>query len=165
MSEPAALTLGWREWVGLPGLGLPVLKAKVDTGARTSTLHAFEVEPFALDGVPWVRFAVHPLQRRTDLVVRCAAPLVEQRQVTDSGGHRELRPVIRARLVVAGADWPVELTLTDRDTMRFRMLIGRTALAGRALVDPHRSFLTGRRRDVAALYSATAIADRRAAAD
>ena len=130
--------------MGLPALALPLLKAKVDTGARTSALHAFEVEPFVRDGVDWVRFAVHPLQNDAGLAVQCTAPLRDRRQVTDSGGHAELRYVIAATLRVGGAQWPVELTLTNRDTMRFRMLIGRTALAGRALVDPRRSFLTGR---------------------
>ena len=147
MSEQL-LTLGWREWVDLPQLGLPVIKCKVDTGARTSALHAFEVETELRGDVEIVRFAVHPVQERDDLVVRCEAQLVERRTVTDSGGHREQRCVVVTDLVVAGQRWPVELTLTDRDTMRFRMLLGRTALAGRAVVDPQRSFLTGRRKPV-----------------
>jgi len=143
--EPS-LTLGWREWVGLPALGLPLLKCKVDTGARTSALHAFEVETGHSGGIHVVRFAVHPLQERTDVVVRCEAPLLERRVVADSGGHRERRCVVATDVEIAGQRWPIELTLTDRDTMRFRMLLGRTALAGRALVDPRRSFVTGRQR-------------------
>ena len=139
-----ALMLGWREWVALPGLGLPAIKAKVDTGARTSALHAFELQTDTRDGIEIVRFAVHPIQDRNDLVVRCEAPLLERRTVSDSGGHRELRCVIAVELVIAGHRWPVELTLTDRDTMRFRMLLGRTALAGRALVEPNGSYLTGK---------------------
>ncbi len=155
----APVTLGWREWVGLPELGLPLIKAKVDTGARTSALHAFEVERFAWEGVDWVRFAVHPLQGRDDLVVRCSAPLLDQRSVTDSGGHREERPVIAATLEVAAQRWPIELTLTDRDSMRFRMLVGRTALSGRALVDVRQSFLTGQQADAAAAYRSSACCD------
>lgn len=147
-TEPAIgvtpLTLGWREWVALPALGLPAVKAKVDTGARTSALHAFELEIEDRGGIDMVRFAVHPIQDRNDLVVRCEAPLLERRTVTDSGGHRELRCVIGAELVIASHRWPVELTLTDRDTMRFRMLLGRTALAGRVLVEPSGSYLTGK---------------------
>jgi len=142
------LTLGWREWIELPALGLPVIKCKVDTGARTSALHAFEVKTELCHGVDMVHFAVHPVQQRDDLIVRCEAPLLDRRSVTDSGGHREQRYVITTDLIVAGQRWPVELTLTDRDSMRFRMLLGRRALAGRALVDPSRSFVTGRRTPV-----------------
>jgi hypothetical protein len=153
MRERDLLVLGWREWVGLPELALPVLKAKVDTGARTSALHAFELEHFVADQRPCVRFSVHPIQGRDDLVVRCSAPLVEQREVTDSGGHRELRPVIATQLQLGEARWPIELTLTDRDSMRFRMLVGRTALSGRALVDVRRSYLSGQPDDPVLPYS------------
>ncbi|MCF7983515.1 MAG: RimK/LysX family protein [Thiohalocapsa sp.] len=146
--------LGWREWVGLPSLGLPAIKAKVDTGARTSALHAFEVDVEQRSGIEIARFAVHPLQQRTDVVVRCEAPVVERRVVTDSGGHKELRLVIRTEVEVAGRCWPIELTLTDRDTMRFRMLLGRTGLAGRAGVDPRASYLSGRQPDPEAFYRA-----------
>ncbi|EGV19774.1 ATP-dependent zinc protease family protein [Thiocapsa marina] len=139
-----ALLLGWREWVTMPELGLGLVKAKIDTGARTSTLHAFYVDGFRRGGQHYVRFGVHPLQKRTDVVIHAEASVLDQRRVTDSGGHREDRYVIRTRLALAGRDWPIEMTLTNRETMLFRMLLGRTALAGRARVDPARSFLTGR---------------------
>ncbi len=147
------LRLGWREWVGLPGLGLPAIKAKVDTGARTSALHAFYLEPFRLGGAPWVRFGIHPLRHHPEIVVHAEAPVVDHRQVSDSGGHREGRFVIVTDLRLAGREWPVELTLTNRETMLFRMLLGRTAIAGHALVDPRRSFLTGRRHTPADAYA------------
>jgi hypothetical protein len=138
------LVLGWREWLALPDIGLALIKAKVDTGARTSTLHAFYVDPFRRDGTTHVRFGVHPLRGRTDVVVHGEAAVIDRRQVSDSGGHREQRFVILARVALGGRDWPIELTLSNRETMLFRMLLGRTALAGRALVDPDRSFLLGR---------------------
>ncbi len=140
----APFLIGWREWAALPDLGLGLVKAKIDTGARTSTLHAFSVETFHADGRLCVRFGVHPLQKRTDVAVYGEAPVIDQRLVTDSGGHCEERYVIETRLVFAGCDWPIELTLTNREVMLFRMLLGRTALAWRMLVDPSTSFVTGR---------------------
>jgi hypothetical protein len=138
--------LGWREWATFPGLGIPAIKAKVDTGARTSTLHAFEVDTRDPPHPGWVRFAVHPLQRRQDIVAWCTAPIVEERMISDSGGHRECRLVIRTPVRVGDQEWEIEMSLTNRDTMLFRLLLGRTALRGRFVVDPLRSFLTGRRR-------------------
>jgi hypothetical protein len=140
----APLLLGWREWIELPMLGLTRIKAKVDTGARTSTLHAFYVDTFHRNGQRHVRFGVHPIQRRTDIVIHAEAVVVDERRVMDSGGHREDRFVIRTPLILAGREWPIEITLTNRETMLFRMLLGRTALSGHASVDPGRSFLTGR---------------------
>jgi hypothetical protein len=152
MLTDAPLMLGWREWLGLPELGLPLIKAKVDTGARTSALHAFYVECYRVDREHHVRFGVHPLQRRSDVEVHCDAKVVGRRSVCDSGGHRERRYVIATAVRIGTLEWPIELTLTNRDSMAFRMLLGRTAMAGRVLIDPRRSFLTGRRSDPAALY-------------
>lgn len=148
----APLLLGWREWVSLPGLGLPLIKAKVDTGARTSTLHAFYVDPFRRHGVELVRFGIHPLRGRTDVVIHGETAVIDRRQVADSGGHREQRYVILTVLRLGGREWPIEVTLTNRETMLFRMLLGRTAIAGQALVDPERSFLTGRQTAPARRY-------------
>ena len=135
--------LGWREWASLPELGITWIKAKVDTGARTSALHAFELEPFQRAGKDWVRFSVHPLQGENDTVIQCESPVLERRDVTDSGGHLENRPVIETELLLGSFSKRIELTLTDRDTMRFKMLLGRTAMRPNILVYPSQSFKLG----------------------
>ena len=141
--EPPKTPIGWREWVTLPDLGISHIKAKVDTGARTSALHAFYLESFERDGKPWVRFGVHPLQASLGNVINCEAPVKDVRRVTDSGGHAEMRPVIETALLVQGEVRVIELTLTDRESMMFRMLLGRSALKRRFVVDSGKSFLLG----------------------
>ncbi|HEX4044614.1 MAG TPA: ATP-dependent zinc protease [Gammaproteobacteria bacterium] len=137
-------TIGWREWVGLPDLGITTIKAKIDTGARTSALHAFSLEPFTEQGQQKIRFGIHPLQHDTQTIITCVADIVDKRMVTDSGGHQEERYVIATQITIAGQSWPIEITLTERETMLFRMLLGRRALRKRFLVNPARSFLTTR---------------------
>ena len=136
--------IGWREWVTLPDLGIPAIKAKIDTGARTSSLHAFDVR--ITDGPEGrtVRFKVHPNQRDTTDFIVAEAALVDERQVRDSGGRQTRRPVILTTLELLGERVPIELTLASRDSMGFRMLLGRRAVAGRFVVDPGRSFFGGR---------------------
>jgi hypothetical protein len=135
------LMVGWREWLSLPQLGITRIKAKVDSGARTSALHAFEIKPFRHHEKHYIRFKIHPLQRSKEDMVECVAEVRDIRWITDSGGHRERRYVIRTLLKLGETDWPIELTLTNRDTMSFRMLLGRTAMKKRVVVNPAVSFL------------------------
>ena len=139
--KPPRPAIGWREWVALPDLGIEQIKAKIDTGARTSALHAFRVTPSQVDGVPHVRFFLHPVQHRRVPVVACEARVVDERTVTSSNGRTEHRYVIETQLRIGSLFWPIEITLTDRDQMGFRMLLGRQAVRRRVLVDPGRSFL------------------------
>lgn len=135
--------IGWREWVSFPKLKIPAIKAKIDTGARTSSIHTFRLETYSEKGVSMVRFGVHPLQQRTDIEIFCSAQIVDERLVTDSGGHREKRYVIMTPIKVGDKEWPVEVTLAKRDNMQFRMLLGRTAMAKKLIVDPHASYRVG----------------------
>lgn len=139
------LVVGWREWVSLPGMKVERIKAKIDTGARTSSLHAFDIELIQKNGKDYVRFKVHPLQRQSRKVVECEEPLYDQRYVRSSSGHSDLRPVILTQLKVGSHLWDIELTLTNRDKMGFRMLIGRTAIRRHLLVHSGRSYILGKK--------------------
>lgn len=135
--------VGWREWVSLAALHVPYVKAKVDTGARTSSLHAFDLERFQRGGREWVRFEVHPWQRSHRDARCCEVEVLEERKVRSSNGQTSMRPVIVTEVDLAGQRFPIELTLAPRDAMGFRMLLGRQAIRGRFVVHPGRSFLGG----------------------
>lgn len=136
--------IGWREWVELPELGIVQIKAKVDTGARTSALHAFALRPFKEGDKDKICFDIHPLQNNVETVITCTADIIDKRVVSDSGGHREERFVIQTPIVIGNKTWPIEITLTERDTMLFRMLLGRNALRKRFMINPARSFVAKR---------------------
>lgn len=141
-SQPLQLPIiGWREWVTLPVLGISDVKAKIDTGARSSALHAFEIERIAWDDCPAVRFKVHPIQRNTAVTIVAEAELLEERPVRSSNGEIEVRPTIRTDVELGGQCWAIELTLTNRDAMGFRLLLGRQTIRDRFLIDAGRSFL------------------------
>lgn len=138
--------IGWREWVSLPDLGLEDIKAKIDTGARSSALHAFDLRSFTVGGVPWVRFHVHPMQHGGP-TVGAEAEIVDMRRVRNPGGRQELRPVIHTAVAFFDKQWKIDVTLTPRWGMSFRMLLGRQAVRRHFLVDPGRSFCGGRLHD------------------
>lgn len=147
MNKPREiLTFGWREWVALPSLGIRQIKAKVDTGARTSALHAFQLRSFYEGDQERVEFMMHPIQKDNDTVVTCVADVLDKRVVTDSGGHKEERFVIATDIAIGKYSWPIEVTLTARDDMLFRMLLGRTAIKNIARVDPARSYVVGKKK-------------------
>lgn len=138
------LTIGWRECFHLPQLDIDEIVAKIDTGARTSALHAIKIRHFNRDGKVWIRFKVHPHQRESKTTVDCEAPLYDEREIRSSNGETEVRPVIRTRISHQGRTFPIELTLTNRSQMGFRMLIGREALRRRFLIDCGQSWLGGK---------------------
>lgn len=142
--RPRRPVIGWREWIAFPELGIDAIKAKVDTGARTSALDAFDVEEFERGGRAMVRFMVHPLQKSSLVSIPVELPLLARRRVRDSGGKVQLRPVVRTMIELLGVQWEIELTLTRRDLMGFRMLLGRQAIRGRFVVDPASSFRGGK---------------------
>ena len=137
------IQLGWREWVALPTLGVSRLRAKIDTGARTSALHVDAQWRFDEGGAQWVGFRL-TLGRTTTHVIEAHAPIFDEREVVDSGGHRNRRVFLRTRLALAGQDREIELNLCQRHGLRFPLLLGRTAIEGLFTVDPSRSYLHGR---------------------
>jgi hypothetical protein len=144
--DPDLPVVGWREWLALPDFEINSIKAKLDTGARTSSLHVFDLSTFRRNGREWVRFGVHPLQRNTKKTVRAEARILEYRKVRSSTGQASLRPVIATSVTLLGRTWKIEVTLANRDAMGFRMLLGRQAVRKRFIVDPGRSFYGGRPR-------------------
>lgn len=142
--KAAKQTIGWREWVGLPELGVDAIKAKVDTGARTSTIHAWNIVEYEGSDGPRVSFELHPVQRNNHLVVACRAPVCDTRDIRSSNGEIQHRVIIRTTLQLAENTWPIELSLTNRDEMGFRLLLGRAALRKHVRIDPGRSFLIPR---------------------
>lgn len=145
MNEPEdRMIVGSEEWCGFPDLGIPAIKARVDSGAKTSSMHAFNIQTIRRKGETWVSFEVHPLQKNRKTVVRCEAPVVDRRTVKSSSGTAEKRYVIRTPVVVGGETWEIELTLANRDSMGYRMLLGREAMGSRILVDPYGSQVQGK---------------------
>ena len=144
MKKSSLPVIGWREWVGLPDLGIKRIKVKVDTGARSSSLHVFDLKDFERDGQKWVRFKMHPVQRETEKSIEAVAKVLEFRSVRSSSGKASTRPVIVTNINLLGISWPVELTLANRDEMGFRMLLGREAFRGRFVVDAGGSYYGGK---------------------
>jgi hypothetical protein len=134
-------TIGWREIITLPKLGIEQIKVKIDTGARSSALHAFAIKELEKNGKPIIRFKVHPIQRNNHMTITAEAELLEYRKVRNSGGIIQLRPVVKTQVKLGEKQWSIELTLTNRDVMGFRMLLGRQAVRNKFLVDPGKSFL------------------------
>jgi hypothetical protein len=138
------IVAGWREWVGLPDLGVRWIKAKLDTGARTSAVHAFDVEELRRDGETWVRYSVHPWQRSDEDAVMAESRVLDRREIRSSSGHVDERYVVAVDLTLVGRTVTVEMSLGTRDEMGFRMLVGREALQQGFLVDASRSYVGGR---------------------
>ena len=136
--------LGWREWLALPELNIRRIKAKIDTGARTSALHAFFVDPYLKGSQHWIMFGIHPDQHNLDIIVECHAPVKDRRLVSDSGGHINRRYVIETQMILGHSVITAEMTLTNRDSMKFRMLLGRTAIQNNFLINPQASYLMGK---------------------
>ncbi|MEY3182135.1 MAG: hypothetical protein RLZ35_120 [Pseudomonadota bacterium] len=139
------LVIGWQEWCALPKLHIPAIKCKIDTGAKTSALHADLIEPFTRHGERYVHFLVHPLQQHKRVEVKCTGKIIDERVIMNSGGKKEHRYVIRTPIVLGHLTWEIEISLTNRDPMAFRMLLGRDALRSLFVIDPHKILCQGRR--------------------
>lgn len=137
--------IGNQEWCAFPELGISNIKARVDSGAKTSSIHAFNIETYAKDGADWVHFEVHPLQKNDQILVHCDSLIIDQRKVKSSNGTSETRYVIQTPIRLSESVWDIELTLTDRDAMGYRMLLGREAMDGRLLIDPSMKCVLGKR--------------------
>ena len=137
--------IGWKEWFSLDCIALPAIKGKIDTGAKTSALHAFNIETFYIEDVEYVRFDIHPLQKNKRLVRSCISRVIDRRMVSDSSGKKEKRIVIKSDLKIGDKKIRIELTLTNRDNMSFRMLLGREAIMqAKMIVDISKSFVQGK---------------------
>lgn len=135
--------IGWREWISLPDIGIGGITAKIDTGAKTSALHAYDITTFKKGKSLYTRFKIHPLAKSNEVIINCVAKVIDERVVSDSGGHKEKRLVIKTNLKIGEYLYPIEVTLTDRKMMNYRMLIGRQALKGKFLVNAGRSYRLG----------------------
>ena len=133
--------IGWQEWVELSELGVPAIKAKIDTGAKTSSLHAFNIQKERRNQGDYVSFMIHPLQGSNALEIPCCVPIVDVRGVMSSNGSIEKRFVICTPIVLGNQKWDIELTLSNRDPLRFRMLLGREAMRGQVIIDPSKSLV------------------------
>lgn len=141
---PRKIAIGWNEWCTLPELSLPIIKAKIDTGAKISALHAFDIKTFFKEGIEYAIFHIHPIQGNHTISKICTAVVVDRRNIMSSNGHRECRIVIKTPLKLENSVWDILITLSNRDPLQFRMLLGREALSERVIIHPNRSCLLGR---------------------
>lgn len=153
--EDGRLLIGWREWCALPKLNIPAIKLKVDTGARTSALHAFGIRPTLKKGKHLVSFYIFPIQGNDKIKIHCEKPILDLRHVISSNGHRELRYVIETEIILGSLTWNIEMSLSNRDPLKFRMLLGREAFKNLVTVDPSRSYCQGKikKRELLKIYS------------
>jgi ribosomal protein S6--L-glutamate ligase len=142
MKSQDKFLIGWEEWCGLPDLGIPIIKAKIDTGAKTSAIHAFDIESFIHENELWVKFNLFPVQKTKTIKKTCLAKVIDRRYIMSSNGHKEFRYVIETSLILGQRRWLIEVTLSNRDPLAFRMLLGRKALQRHVIIDPVKSQVT-----------------------